>query len=240
MNISIFKVGKGGTFWKDLTDQYVVFLDAAFLPGSLWIAIEDTGPSCAILKELQVMYALEFRAVIRKDHRKQFPEQIDTKKIGKTVKDCEDAFLGLVRQEKDQHEIGISEKHGEKHFAAVPGPDNRVHFNNRKIRVRLHVGGEIGVRAAFPVLVLELSQDLVRAPLPIPYFPGKIDIPHFKGTHVDVIIDGLFGKPNLGTMSSKDVIDRLSLGNKRCKQIVYLNQPFRRGANPFSGNATLF
>ena len=78
----------------------------------------------------------------------------------------------------------------------------------------------------------------MRPSLPIPDFSGKIDISYFKGISVDVVVDGLFGKPDLSAMSGKDVVDRLSFGNKRCKQIVYLEQALRTCTNAFPGDTS--
>lgn len=192
VDIDLVKFVKIGSFGKDLTDEFMILFNAAFLPGSLGITVKDPCSAGAVFSEFKVMYSFELRPVVGKDNGKKLSEKIQSQQICKFVEDLNNAFVRLVGKKKDEHEVRIPEKHGKQRLVASSGAENGVHLHNGKMGILFHKGSEIRVGTAFTTLIVKLHDNFMRMPLAIADFSGKIQVSNGKGILVDVVIDGLF------------------------------------------------
>ena len=213
----------------------MVFFNTAFLPGSLRITIENTGPAGTVIEELEMVRTFELDSVVCEDDGEEGTEGIDTEKKSDSVKDGENTFLSTILKEENEHKVRLSEDQSEQNFMAAPGALYGIHFPDRQSWVLIHKRNEIGIGAAFAVLILQLHDYIMRAPLSVTDFFGEIDVPDMKSIHIDVVVDCPFRKSDLFCMGSKDMMDRLSLEDQGSQKIIDLQQPFYIRADTFSG-----
>ena len=132
---------------QNITDQFMAFLDTAFLPGAVGVTVEYPGLDLAIFIAFQSQRIGKFCPSIRQDDAKCLSEESDAQTVAQVIEPPDDAVLGLIRQEKGSQYRTAAKEEGEQDLPA--GSSNHcVHFNDIDVGMLVYVLLEAGIRPA--------------------------------------------------------------------------------------------
>ena len=144
------------SFWNDITDVFVIFLQTPFLVGYVRITVKNFCPQGAGFILLDVPWVLKFRAIVSKDDRKILFKRPYPYGIAEVVDGIDHAFLCAVRKQNDDHEGAASKHQSKQTFAFIPAAFYSIHFDNVKFRESICIFLEVDVGPFVAVHLLDI------------------------------------------------------------------------------------
>lgn len=219
--IAIYTVRYSGlnTLWNNLTDIFVVAPNVWFLPRSHWVAEKYSRALRTIDCEFKYFRSFKFSTVVRKNNGKQTLENFLTQFIAEIVKSLLHTLLRRTANKKCEQNVVLDEIHCVKAFSLFAPSFNGVHFHNIKVRISLNKFFEILISTTLTILA-RCKLSAFFPSLFITNLMRQINVSHIENALVYVIVERSSRNANFTGMVGIDVVQRLSIENKRGDQIV--------------------
>ena len=148
VNILLLKVIKRFAFRQNTPNQFVGYFDAAFLIRGTGIAIENKTAKLIVFILFDGDRIAELTATVSQNDRKESTIVFPSKHGIEVVEYIQNRTGGIVVTQESKKQIGVLGKHSQKDFPTLVSND-RVHLNDRNIRVIRNEAHKIFVSAAF-------------------------------------------------------------------------------------------
>ena len=231
VNILLLKVIKGFAFRQDASNQFMSDFNAAFLIRGTGITIENKTAKLTIFILLDRDWVAELTATVRQNHGKELTIGFPPKSGIEAVEHLQNRAGGVAVTQEGKKQIAVLEEHGQKDFSALVS-DNRVHLNDRNIRVIRNEAHKIFVSAAFIAVSVDF-QPWSAPPRTYPDDAGTIHlVSSVEQTGVQIIVGGLFADHQHVCMIHKGMMDRLSVLDERRNNLIDVLQLQRVDCKP--------
>jgi hypothetical protein len=196
----------------------MILLTMRFLPGAHRITVVDAGPDHVIHAAFQYVRMSEFPAPVSEYQRERETELNRGDLLFQTVENCFYTFGLLAVKQESGHKGTACKVKGKKDLMAPFAADHGIHLYDRGIRMGLHILPVVVECAAFEYTrVFNLC--LMDVADFISYFLGKIYVLNGQDALFYVVVESLFGKPDL-RMIVQYSVGRLSLKDQGSYQLI--------------------
>ena len=213
VNILLLKVIKRFAFRQNTPNQFVGYFDAAFLIRGTGIAIENKTAKLIVFILFDGDRIAELTATVSQNDRKESTIDFPSKHGIEVVEYIQNRTGGIVVTQESKKQIGVLGKHSQKDFPTLVSND-RVHLNDRNIRVIRNEAHKIFVSAAFIAVSVDF-QLWSAPPRTHPDDAGTVHLISVKKASVQIVIGSLFADHQFICIAHKGMVDRLSILDKR-------------------------
>lgn len=192
----------------------MVVLTAALLVRGVWIAIEEVRPAVSLSVELDSLGIGEFAAVVSKDDREEFHEDIWMELEKEPVKDIDDGLGVIGRSQEGYLELLLDEMDG-KEDGTTLYPFDGIHLSDRKERMELEKSEIVRERPSDPTGLIDFDTFLLSFTWVHTNGPWHVDVAGREKTAVDVGVESALGEHGLIRVMESDMVEGLSITQER-------------------------
>lgn len=212
-------------FWKDSADQSMVVFTGAFLPRGRGIAVKEPGTRDSLAIRFQGAGIGKLGSIIRKKNGKQLPIEVRTEGLIQVVEDVGNGFGIVASAQEGELKLWKDEMEGQKNGPAFYA-FHRVQLDNRQLRVVLPILEERFVGATDAAGFVHLKGNGLAFSGAEADFPGHIDVFGVEQAAVGIPVGGFFATGDGIAIVHKNVVEGVSVFEKRADHRVQLAEFF--------------